>query len=36
VIDHPEYYSPDGVHFNADGIRAQAQKVAQTIQPHLP
>ncbi len=36
VIDHPEYYSPDGVHFNADGIRAQAQQVAQTIQPHLP
>jgi pimeloyl-ACP methyl ester carboxylesterase len=36
VIDHPEYYSPDGVHFNADGIRTQAQKVAQTIQPHLP
>ncbi len=36
VIDHPEYYSPDGVHFNAEGIRAQARQVAQAIHSHLP
>jgi lysophospholipase L1-like esterase len=31
VKDHPEYYSKDGVHFNAQGVSAQASQVAQQI-----
>ena len=28
---HPEYYARDGVHFNAQGIAAQADLVARNI-----
>jgi lysophospholipase L1-like esterase len=31
VIDHPEYYSSDGVHFNNEGKAAQTRQVAQSI-----
>jgi lysophospholipase L1-like esterase len=31
VKDHPEYYSKDGVRFNAQGVSAQAAQVAQQI-----
>ncbi len=31
VIDHPEYYAQDGVHFNAEGIQAQTTQVSQSI-----
>jgi hypothetical protein len=31
VADHPEYYSPDGVHFNPTGIEAQARQVADCV-----
>lgn len=35
VIDHPEYYSADGVHFNNEGKAAQVQQVAQSILEQL-
>jgi hypothetical protein len=35
-IGHPEYYSDDGVHFNAEGRAVQAKQVSQTIEPCLP
>jgi len=35
VLDHPEYYSQDGVHFNAKGIAAQTQQVSQYILKYL-
>lgn len=31
VVDHPEYWSKDGVHFNAKGIALQAEQVAARI-----
>jgi lysophospholipase L1-like esterase len=31
VKDHPEYWSQDGVHFNAKGIAVQAEQVATRI-----
>lgn len=31
VVDHPEWYSPDGVHLNGKGIDAQARQVADCI-----
>jgi len=31
VKDHPEYWSPDGVHFNAQGVAAQVEQVAKQI-----
>lgn len=31
VKDHPEYWSPDGVHFNAQGVAAQAEQVTKKI-----
>ena len=31
VKDHPEYWSPDGVHFNAQGIAAQAEQATKPI-----
>jgi len=31
VKDHPEYWSPDGVHFNAQGVAAQVEQVMQRI-----
>lgn len=34
-ISHPEYYSDDGVHFNAEGRATQARQVAQSIEPCL-
>jgi hypothetical protein len=35
VIEHPEYYSADGVHFNKMGIDAQAKQVAGCISKAL-
>jgi len=35
VIEHPEYYSSDGVHFNNEGKAIQAQQVAQSILAQL-
>ena len=31
VKDHPEYWSRDGVHFNGQGITAQAEQVSKRI-----
>ena len=31
VKDHPEYWSPDGVHFNGKGIAVQVEQVTQRI-----
>lgn len=31
VKDHPDYWSKDGVHFNAKGIAAQAEQVSKRI-----
>ena len=31
VKDHVEYWSPDGVHFNAQGIIAQAEQATKRI-----
>ena len=31
VKDHPEYWSQDGVHFNAKGVAAQAEQVTKKI-----
>lgn len=31
VKDHPEYWSPDGVHFNGKGIAAQVEQVTKRI-----
>ena len=31
VKDHPEYWSPDGVHFNAQGVAAQVEQVTKKI-----
>lgn len=36
VKDHPEYWSADGVHFNAQGIAAQAAQVANRIAEAVP
>lgn len=33
--NHPEYYSPDGTHFNETGIEAQARLVAARIRETL-
>jgi len=33
--DHPEYYSPDGVHFNDEGKTAEARNVAETVRKVL-
>ena len=33
--DHPEYYSPDGVHFNAQGKEAEARNVAEAVREVL-
>jgi hypothetical protein len=35
VKDHPEYWSPDGVHFNAQGVGAQVEQVMGRITEHL-
>jgi len=34
--DHPEYWSPDGVHFNAQGVAAQVEQVTKRIAETLP
>jgi len=34
--DHPEYWSPDGVHFNAQGVAAQVEQVTKRIVETLP
>jgi len=36
VKDHPEWWSADGVHFNVQGISAQAAQVATRIAEALP
>ncbi|MHC4518095.1 MAG: S8 family serine peptidase [Planctomycetota bacterium] len=35
VIDHPEYFSSDGVHFNSEGKAAQVEQVARSILEQL-
>ncbi|UCD49912.1 MAG: prolyl oligopeptidase family serine peptidase [Phycisphaerales bacterium] len=35
AIDHPDYYSPDGVHFNNEGKTAQVRQVARSILAQL-
>jgi lysophospholipase L1-like esterase len=35
VKDHPEYWSADGVHFNATGIDVEAEQVARRIAENL-
>jgi len=35
VKDHPEYWSPDGVHFNAQGVVAQAEQATKWIVEYL-
>jgi lysophospholipase L1-like esterase len=35
VIDHSEYHSTDGVHFNNEGKAAQVQQVADSILAQL-
>ncbi len=35
AMKHPEYYSPDGVHFNKLGVEAQAKQVAGCISTAL-
>jgi len=36
VLDHPEYYKSDGVHFEAAGVKAEADQVAKKILDVLP
>ena len=36
VQNHPEYYKKDGVHFEKEGVEAEAQQVAQKISALLP
>ena len=31
VKDHAEYWSPDGVHFNGQGVEAQVEQVTKKI-----
>jgi lysophospholipase L1-like esterase len=35
VKDHPEYWSQDGVHFNAQGVGAQVEQVTKRIVEYL-
>jgi len=35
VKDHPEYWSKDGVHFNGQGITAQAEQISKWILENL-
>ena len=35
VIDHPEYFAEDGVHFNGKGQAAQGEQVAKSIEKRL-
>ncbi len=36
VGQHLEWFSPDGVHFNAKGKEAQAKQVAESVAELLP
>jgi len=36
LIDHPEYFSEDGVHYNGKGQAAQGEQVAAMIARYLP
>ncbi len=36
VLEHPEYYKPDGVHFNEKGVEVEAKEVAGRIAELLP
>jgi hypothetical protein len=36
VLDHPEYYKPDGIHFNEKGVEVEAKAVARRIAELLP
>jgi hypothetical protein len=36
VLDHPEYYKPDGIHFNEKGVEVEAKAVARRIGELLP
>ncbi|HUB25873.1 MAG TPA: SGNH/GDSL hydrolase family protein [Tepidisphaeraceae bacterium] len=36
VLNHPEYYKPDGVHFDDAGVEAEAEQVADKILQVLP
>ncbi len=36
VIDHPEYYRSDGLHFNDQGKTVQGELVAEILKDHLP
>src|SRR5207245_8669653 len=36
VLDHPEYYKPDGIHFNEKGVEVEANAVARRIAELLP
>jgi len=36
VKDHPEYWAPDGVHFNAQGVAVQVEQVTKRIAETLP
>ena len=35
VVDHPEYWRPDGVHFQPPGVEAEAEQVAKSIEAAL-
>lgn len=36
VKGHPEYWSPDGVHFNAQGVAVQVEQVTKWIAETFP
>lgn len=36
VIDHPEFFAEDGVHYSGKGQAAQGEQVAKSIEKHLP
>jgi lysophospholipase L1-like esterase len=36
VVEHPDWHSGDGVHFNAKGKAAQAKQVAESVAKLLP
>jgi len=36
VLDHPEYYQPDGTHYNENGVDLEAKAAALRIAEFLP
>jgi lysophospholipase L1-like esterase len=36
VVEHPDWHSGDGVHFNGKGKEAQAKQVAESVAKLLP